>query len=102
VKEYDVFVPLNYNDGKPIEGRKFKAIQMRLLEQFKGLNIFPQANKGFWKMAGLTFRDEIVIYRVLSSNARSSRRFFAELKAELKRDLKQQEILIVEREIQTI
>ena len=34
VHEYDLFIPLFYNDCKPIEATKFQALQKRLLEQF--------------------------------------------------------------------
>ncbi len=41
MKEYDVFIPLYYNDGTPIEAAKFQDVQARLLEQFEGLTYFP-------------------------------------------------------------
>ena len=74
VKEYDLFVPLYYNDGTPIEPRKFRDLQNRLLDHFDGLTYFPQPNEGFWRMAGVTYRDEIIIFRVLASKVRSARR----------------------------
>jgi hypothetical protein len=37
-----------------------------LLERFEGLTFFPQPNEGFWRMGDVTYRDEIVIYRVLA------------------------------------
>jgi hypothetical protein len=41
VKEYDIFIPLFYNDGSPIESRKFQQLQSRLLSEFDGLTYFP-------------------------------------------------------------
>ena len=73
-----------------------------MLEYFDGLTFFPQPNEGFWKLGEVTYRDEIVIYRVLSAKARTARKFFAELKEDLKRDLRQEEILIVERDVETL
>jgi hypothetical protein len=102
VKEYDVFIPLTYNDGSPIEAKKFQNIHRRLLEFFGGLTYFPQPNEGFWRMGDVTYRDEIVIYRVLSAKARTARRFLSRLKEELKKDLKQEEILIVERNVEAL
>jgi hypothetical protein len=102
VKEYDIFVPLFYNDGSPIEPAKFQRLHKLLLDRFEGLSYFPQPKEGFWKMAGVTYRDAIVIYRVLAANARSARRFLRLLKSHLKRELKQEEILIVERDVQTL
>lgn len=63
MKEYDIFVPLYYNDGSPVEARKFQALQKRLLDYF-GVTYFPQPHEGLWRMGDVTYRDEVVIYRV--------------------------------------
>jgi hypothetical protein len=102
VKEYDIFIPLYFNDGTPIEAVKFQELQEVLLGQFGGLTFFPQPNKGFWRMAEITYRDEIVIYRVIAASAETSRDFLAKLKQRLKIELDQEEILIVERDVQTL
>ncbi len=102
MKEYDIFIPLFYNDGSPIEARKLQRLQASLLEQFHGLTYFPQPNEGYWKLSDVTYRDEIVIYRVISSHVRPARKFLSQLKTELKRDLKQEDILIVERDVETL
>jgi hypothetical protein len=99
VKEYDIFIPLYYNDGAAIEGKKLQALQSRLLDQFEGLTYFPQPNKGFWKFGDVSYQDEIVIYRVISRDATRSREFMRGLKDWLKQELKQKEILIIERQI---
>jgi hypothetical protein len=102
VKEYDIFIPLAYNDGSRVEARKFQELQKRLLEHFDGLTFFPQPNKGFWKMGNVTYRDEIIIYRVLSTKERTARRYLSQLKEQLKREFRQEEILIIERDVETL
>jgi hypothetical protein len=102
VKEYEVYVPLRYNDGSPIEPHKIAGVGERLLGYFQGVTFFPQPNQGFWKMGHVTFRDEIVIFRVLTDKIRSARRFLRELKEELRRDFKQEEILIVEKDVDVL
>jgi len=99
VKEYDIFVPLYYNDGTPIEPAKFQHLQALLLERFEGLTYFPQPNQGFWKFGNMTYRDEIVIYRVISQNPVTSRDFLRTLKEDLKQHFQQEAFLIIEREI---
>ena|SRR5438270_5486417 len=94
--------PCFYNDGTPIESSKFQRLQAELLEHFEGLTFFPQPNEGFWKMGEVTYRDEIVIYRVLAARAAAARRFLADLKRRLKREFDQEEILIVERNVETL
>ncbi len=48
-------------------------------------------------MGDVTFRDEVVIFRVLTKGIRAARRFLRQFKEELKADLKQEETLIVEK-----
>ncbi len=102
MKEYDLFVPLSYNDGRQIEPQKFQNLQTQLLDQFGGLTFFPQPNEGFWTMAGITYRDEIVIYRVITSDEQEARRFLSELKERLKAVFQQEDILIIERDVDTL
>jgi hypothetical protein len=33
VKEYDIFVPLYFNDGSPVEAEKFQELQEALLDR---------------------------------------------------------------------
>jgi hypothetical protein len=98
VKEYELYVPLAHNDGTPVDPRILVKLRERLLAEFGGVTFFPQPNEGFWTFGGVTYRDEIVVYRVLSDRVRSARAFFRRLKEELKRTLKQEEILIVEKD----
>ena len=102
MKEYDLFVPLYYNDGRSVEPQRFQVLQQQLLDQFGGLTFFPQPNAGFWTMAGITYRDEIVIYRVITSDEQEARRFLSALKERLKEEFQQEDILIVEREVETL
>ena len=102
MREYDLFLPLFHNDGTPINPAVFKELRQRLLEQFDGVTFFPQPNEGFWRLGEVTYRDEIVIFRVVTANKGRARRFFRALKEELKRDLRQEEILIIEREVESI
>jgi hypothetical protein len=102
VKEYDIFVPLRYNDGSPVEARRFHDLRIRLLEYFNGVTYFPQPGKGLWRIGDVTYRDEIVIYRVVTSRVRPARRFIRQLKEELKRTFKQEEIFIIERDVEVM
>ena len=99
MKEYDIFIPLFYNNGSPVEPAKFQDLQGRLLERFEGLTYFPQANQGFWKFGDITYRDEIVIYRVISQDPAASRGYLGKLKEHLKQEFQQLDILIVERDV---
>jgi len=80
----------------------FQQLQEQLLGHFNGVTYFPQANQGIWKLGDVTYRDEIVIIRVLASDVRRSRRLLRRLKEQLKADLSQEEILIVERDVEAL
>jgi hypothetical protein len=101
-REYDIHVPLNYNDGSAVEARRFQKLQAALLSHFTGLTVLPQPNKGFWKKRGVIFQDEIVIYRVISWKPGSSRRFLKQLRTTLESDFRQEKILIIERAVRAL
>jgi hypothetical protein len=49
VKEYDLYVPLNHNDGTPVDIGHILRLQQQLLDRFGGATYFPQPNEGFWR-----------------------------------------------------
>ncbi|MBC8094443.1 MAG: hypothetical protein H7Y43_01405 [Akkermansiaceae bacterium] len=102
MKEYDVYLPLSYNDGRPIPEEKLKSFRKLLLDEFGGFTHFPQENEGVWKLGTTVFRDKVVILRVLSDRPAQTRRFFSELRVELMRSLEQAEVLIVERDVELV
>ena len=102
MREYELYVPLHYNDGRSIEGGKLDSLKQRLIDEFGGLTHFPQKNEGVWKVGRHTFRDQIVILRVIADDSVRAEKFFAELKEQLKRDLAQADVLVVQRDIATI
>lgn len=102
MKEYELYVPLSLNDGTPVSDELIDGVGERLLEQFRGCTFFPQPNKGLWKMGDVVFRDEVVIFRVLTRQVRPARKFFRALKSELLRELQQEAILIVEKDVETL
>lgn len=102
MREFELYVPLTYNDGTRIEREKIESIKDRLFAEFRALTYFPQPNTGLWETGGVIFRDQIIIIRFLAGDVRKSRRFLRQFKADLKRELKQHEILIVERKVTTL
>ena len=102
MKEYDIYVPLSNNDGTPVDPQKLKDLKKRLVDHFGGLTHFPQENEGLWKVGAFTFRDKIVILRVLTTEPDKAGSFFAELKKEMQRNWAQEDVLIVVRDVQTV
>jgi hypothetical protein len=101
-REYDLYIPLHYNDGRAVEPEKIAHLKKRLHERFGGLTFFPQQNEGSWQIGNVTFREEIVILRILAEETRPAREFFQRLKEELKSELVQEEVLVVERKVEVL
>ena len=100
--EYDLFVPLRYNDATPVEKDKLARLRQLLVDQLGGLTDLRQRFDGVWKIGGVDFRDELVVYRVLAEPACNLRVFFKRMKEQLKAELGQKDILIVERRINVL
>lgn len=99
MKEYELYLPVNYNDGSPVEKGKFEEVEGRLLGEFGRATFFPRPNEGLWRKDGELHRDGIVVYRVLAKETRKARAFFAELKEHVKSAFRQKEVLITERDV---
>src|SRR3982750_2739047 len=84
--EYELYVPLHYNDGRPVDPEKLRALKKRLVDQFGGLTHFRQENEGLWKIGDHTFRDRVEIVRVLANDEAAAQQYFVQLKADLTRD----------------
>ena len=100
--EYELYVPLHHNDGRPIDPQKLKDLKKRLVDEFGGLTHLRQEHEGLWKIGEHTFRDRIEIVRVLASNDAAAQKYFAQLKADLNRDWGQQDFLIVSRQVTAV
>ena len=102
MKEFDIYVPLFTNQGRRIARQKLTRLKKLLTNCFGGLTYFPQRNEGLWKVGRVTFRDQIVIFRVLSNNPASATKFLKQLKKRIKRDWKQNDVLIIARSVQVL
>jgi hypothetical protein len=104
MREYKIYLPLKYNDGKPIESRKITAIWDELADKFGGVTVssLSAPYQGRWKYGGVEFIDDIVTVEIVAGDDFQTKKFFQDLKARLKRDLRQIDILITTHGIQVI
>jgi hypothetical protein len=100
--EYDFYIPLFDNNGRRMDGSRLQRLKRELTDVFGGLTYFPQRNEGRWKVGKATFRDKIVILRVLSDNSRRTKRILKRLKTAIKRDWNQTDVLIIARAVRTV
>jgi hypothetical protein len=95
VLQYDIYLPLRYNDGAPIEPDKYDETRQELIGRFGGLTVLPGSGsaEGWWLLGDKIYRDEIRIFRVLS--AIHDQAFWAEYKERLRGRFRQEDILLV-------
>ena len=97
VKKYDIYLPLQYNNGEWIEDGRFEQTRTELFGRFGGLTYlmreFPL--RGIWEQASQVYQDFVVVYTVIDfSPSAEATQFFVEYKETLKSRLEQEEILI--------
>ena len=103
MKKYEIYLPLKYNDGREIEAEKIKQIREKLIAVFGALTVSSQSApyQGSWKYGGVDFIDDIIKIEIIAAGDKD-RKFFKEFKEQLKRLLKQIDILITAQNIRTI
>ena len=100
--EYELYIPLCDNAGRPVSAGKIDSVKTRLRERFGGFTHFPQESEGEWKTGGQMFRDRIVILRVLTGQDVETQDWFRTLKCELIREFEQADFLITVRTVERI
>lgn len=100
--EYELYVPLHHNDGRPIDPQKLKDLKKRLVDEFGGLTHLRQEHEGLWRIGDHTFRDRIEIVRVLANDEERAQQYFVQLKEDLNREWGQQDFLIVSRQVTAV
>lgn len=101
MRKYDIYLPLKYNDGTAVEPEKLEEIQEQLLAVFPALTASPLSApfKGTWRHGGIEFVDDIMRIEVITDEELY---FFKNFKRQLKRTLRQLDILITVQDIGTI
>src|SRR5262245_40071336 len=104
IRSVDIYLPLDYNDGEPIEEAGFVALQRELLHRFGGVTStqrqFPL--QGIWESRGQVFEDRVTVFTVMDFRAKTqleTLRYLERLKERLKKKFEQLEILITVQEL---
>lgn len=104
MREYKIYLPLKYNDGKDIEEDKFRELKAALVDAFGAITVSSLSSpyQGRWKYGGVEYIDDIITIEIVATNDRITKRFFKEFKERLKESLQQIDILITAHGIQVI
>jgi len=97
-RRYDIFLPITYNDGTPIEDAKFDGLEQELLTRYRGVTFlrreFPL--KGVWQGNMRLYYDSIILITILDFRRGGSPAYIKRLKSQLLDQFAQEEILITE------
>lgn len=104
MKKYEIYLPLKYNDGQEVEPEKLRQIRRQLIAVFGELTVSPLSApfQGTWRYGGVEFIDDIIKIEIISEQDLTSNHFFKRYKQQLKRTLRQFDILITVQDIQRI
>lgn len=102
MNEYELYLPTTDRDGKPYPEDLFAGYRKDLVGFFGGLTDTRHRNEGVWRVGRVEVRDEIRVWRVLSDRGDEGLRFMRDFRARLERELRQDEVLIVVRSIDTL
>ena|SRR5437867_9521815 len=98
IRSIEIYLPLDFNDGRPIPEAKYVSLQQQLLNRFGGVTSvqrqFPL--QGVWQSSGEVYHDRVVVFSVMDFTGASQLeclRYLEKLKRRLKKQLEQLEIL---------
>ena len=83
-ERYEILLPLNYNDGTPIEPENFQETRRELVEQFGALTMDAPTISGLWVSGGREYRDELLRFVIDTEATADTDAFFRDLKERLK------------------
>ena len=92
LRRYVVYLPLRFNDGRPVPAELVGEAILELEERFGAASSDLRAAEGFWRHEGVRYRDELARVFVDVPDTPENRAFFEQLKERLKRDFKQIDI----------
>lgn len=93
--QYQLYLPLKYNDGRPIEEEKFNLTREELVNWFEGLTTTPPGYplQGYWRSTRGVVKDDIMIWTVQTKVDEDL--FFDEYKEKLRQRFVQEVIYLV-------
>ena len=99
IRSIEIYLPLDYNDGRPVPESKYISLQQELLDRFGGVTSvqrqFPL--QGVWQSGADVYQDRVVMFSVMDFRGEAQLeclRYPERLKGRLKKKFDQLEILI--------
>jgi len=102
LKRFEILLPLNYNDGKPIEREKFLLTHRELVERFGATTVDTTRASGTWMYGGALYEDLLMRVTLDSSKPDEARGFLRNYKEVLKARFEQLDIWITAHDVDLI
>src|SRR5947209_6452122 len=99
---YEILLPLQLNDGSPVDPRLFQLTRRELLSRFEGLSQETGRIQGTWIHRDVEYEDELLKWTIECEDTRANRQFFLRFKETLKERFQQLEIRIVSHRIDVL
>lgn len=104
---YHVFVPLTFNDGRPIPDDRFDAMALEIVAQFGGVTRFEEpvfSMQGTWLGFGFPQTEKVFIVGAFARDINAARAYFDEaaLRWKAPEMLDQEAILVTETHVEVM
>ncbi len=94
-RRFEVLLPLRFNDGRDVPGDWLAEAVLEIVERFGAASYETQKVEGHWRLAGATYRDDLVRLVVDVPDADENRAWVREFKTRWKAKLDQLELWVV-------
>jgi hypothetical protein len=67
IRSIEIYLPLEYNDGRPIPVGKYISLQQELLDRFGGVTSVQRSFplQGAWRSDAKVYHDRVVVFAVM-------------------------------------
>ncbi len=93
-ERYEILLPLNYNDGTPVEPERFQETRRELVDRFGALTMDASPISGRWVSSAREYTDELIRFVIDTEATPETDAFFRDFKERLKERFRQLEIWI--------
>ncbi len=107
IRRIEIYLPLEYNDGRSIPEIKFVSLQAELMDRFGGVTStqrqFPL--EGVWRAESGVYQDRVFLFTVMDFRSKTEFeiiQYLERLKNRLKKKFEQLEILITVQQLLAI
>ena len=94
-RRYEVLLPLEFNDGRPIPGEWLSEAVLEIVGHFGAVSYETQKVEGHWRHAGVLYRDDLIRLVVDVSDTIKNRKWLKAFKDRWRKRMQQVELWMV-------